>query len=77
MFQLIAKEVLNNKRTTNVKTDENGEASEGGEGGGGVEEVDSGDVGDGELKEERDAHIEIDHEDDDRHGRYCDDIVGV
>ena len=63
LFKLITKE----KMTTNTNT---GEVGEGSGADGGVEEVDSGDGGDGKLKEEQDVHIEMDHEEDDRHGRY-------
>ena len=61
LFKLIT------KMTTTTNT---GEGGEGSGAGGGVEEVDSGDGGDGKLKEEQDVYIEMDHEEDDRHGRY-------
>ena len=65
------REILSNKKPNFIKIGDGGEA---GEAGGGVEEVDSGGVDDGaKLKEELEIHI--DHDDDDRHGRYYSDHI--
>ena len=70
MYQF-TREILSNKKPNFIKIGDGGEA---GEGGGGVEEVDSGGVDDGaKLKEELETHI--DHDDDDRHGRYYSDHI--
>jgi hypothetical protein len=76
LFRFFTKGPLGKKKTNIGEGGEDGEAGEAGEagedggGGGGVEEVDSGD---GKLRDELDTHI--DHDDDDRHGRYIDDVT--